>query len=492
MLEWLAGHWEVAALAAAYTMLLARHAMVGRRRTHSVADYYVGGRSMGGIALGLSFFATYSSTNSFVGFAGKAYEWGAPWLLLTPGILVFLVLSWTLVAPRLRELTGALGSVTLPDLIGFRYDSTKARVVAALVVIFASLLYMTAVFRGIGLLLEVFLEIPYPLAIGIVLIIVMGYTAVGGFVSVVETDVSQGVLMLFAAVALFAGTVTAAGGLGAVETIRAQPGGAALFGWNAAMPFPLLVGIIAAQTIKFVVEPRQLSRFYALKDARAARQGLWVSLAAFAFAYSLLMPVGLYARRLFPDGTMDTDRIVPELLSGGAFFPPAIGAVLLLAMIAAAMSSLDSVLLVVASTFQRDVRSVWRAVDSDQQALRETRICVAAFAVLTAAVALDPPGEIVLLTAFSGSLYAACFVPSVVLGLHWRRGDGASVLASFGLGLATLLLWSRAPWSAQVHPVFPAMGLSMLGYAAVAKVRSPVESDVLDRLIGPASTLIRD
>ena len=259
-----------------------------------------------------------------------------------------------------------------------------------------------------------------------------------------------------------------------------------MFSWNAAMPFPLLVGIMVAGAIKFIVEPRQLSRFYALKDARAARQGLWVSLAAFAFAYSLLMPIGLYARRLFPDGTMDTDRIVPELLSGGAVFSPTIGALLLLAMIAAAMSSLDSVLLVVASTFQRDVRGVWRAAESDQQALRETRWYVAIFAALTAVVALDPPGEIVTLTAFSGSLYAACFLPCVVLGLTWRRGDGASVLASFGLGLATLALWPQTAWSAQIHPVFPAMGLSMLGYAVLAKLRSPVESDELDRLIGPA------
>lgn len=485
MIDWLTAHWQVAALAAAYTVLLARHALIGQRLTRSVADYYVGGRAMSGTALGISFFATYSSTNSYVGFAGKAYEWGAPWLLLTPCILMFLVLSWTLVAPRLRELTGALDSVTLPDLIGFRYHSTTARVSAALIVIFASLLYMTAVFKGIGLLLEVFLEVPYPVAIGIVLVIVMGYTAVGGFVSVVVTDVFQGGLMLLAAIALFWGTVTAAGGLDALEVVRTQPGGESLFGWNAAMPFPLLVGIMVAGAIKFVVEPRQLSRFYALKDARAARQGLWVSLAAFAFAYSLLMPVGLYARRLFPDGNMETDRIVPELLSGGAVFPPTIGALLLLAMIAAAMSSLDSVLLVVASTFQRDVRSVWRAVPSDQAALRETRWFVAVFAVLTALVALDPPGEIVALTAFSGSLYAACFLPCVVLGLHWRKGDEVSVLASFGLGLATLVIWTQTSWSAHMHPVFPAMALSLLSYAILAKLRPPVPSEELDRLIGP-------
>ena len=75
-------YWPVHLLLAAYTGVLAYHAWRGSRETHGLADYYVGGRSMGGVTLGLSFFATYSSTNSFVGFAGQSYEWGIAWLLL--------------------------------------------------------------------------------------------------------------------------------------------------------------------------------------------------------------------------------------------------------------------------------------------------------------------------------------------------------------------------------------------------------------------------
>ncbi len=466
-MSWVREHWIVLALLGAYTVLLVQHALAGRRRTRGMVDYYVGGRAMGGIALGLSFFATYSSTNSFVGFSGQAYTWGAAWLLLAPAAVLFQLIAWKWIAPRLRRFTAALDSVTIPDFIGFRFESTAARVAAALIVLFASFLYMTAVFKGIGNLLEIFLDLPYAVAIVIVFVIVMLYTAMGGFISVVRTDAVQGVVMVAAAVVLFAGTVRAAGGLDAFGAVRILPDGTDLFSWNAAMPFPVLLGLILAGTMKFIVEPRQLSRFYALEDERAARAGLWTSTLAFLVVYSLLLPIGLYARSIIPDGLTDTDLVVPTLL-GGAVFTPFAAAFLLVAMVAAAMSSLDSVLLVMASTCERDLVGLGRRAVPEARVLRATRRYVVLFALITAVIALDPPGTIVTLTVFSGSLYAACFLPAVVLGLFWRRGSGQAVLASFATGIATLLIWPRLPAGDVIHEVFPAMGLATGVYAGIA------------------------
>ena len=439
---------------------------------------------MGGVALGLSFFATYSSTNSFVGYAGQAYSYGAPWLLLAPSAVMFSLMAWHWVAPRLREFTASLNSVTIPDFIGFRFGSNKARFLAALITIFASLLYMTAVFKGIGNLLEAFLEIPYGVAIFLVFLIVVAYTALGGFISVVRTDVVQAILMIFAAVLLFRGTVQGAGGLGALSLLRDQPETSELFSWNTAIPLPVILGVIFAGTIKFMVEPRQLSRFYALEDRRAARRGMWVSTLAFLFVYALLVPIGLYSRRIFPTGMEDTDRIVPALLAGGDLFSPAVAAFLMVAMIAAAMSSLDSVLLVTASTCERDIVNLWRPSPSEAASLRSTRFYVGLFAFITALIALNPPGGIVTLTAFSGSLYAACFFPAIVLGLHWSRGNGTAVITSFVLGIATLLLWDYIALGVGVHAVFPALLLSLLAYVILSLYLSPHRGPELQRLFG--------
>lgn len=468
VLQNLREYWMVHSLLAIYSVLLAHHAWAGNRSTKGLADYYVGGRNMGGWVIGISFFATYASTNSFVGFAGQTYDWGIPWLLFIPTAVAFSLFAWIVVAPRLRSFTKEMDALTLPDFIGFRFRSTPARVLAALIVIAASFFYMTAVFKGIGNLLETFLEIQYEVSIIIVFFIVMTYTMIGGFISVVKTDAVQGVVMIFAALLLFVGTVSAAGGLGAVAEVRQQPGGEALFTWGGGVAIPVLMGTMFAGLVKFAVEPRQLSRFFALEGDNATRTGMIVSSVTFGAVFTLLIPVGIYARRILPTGIEDTDLVVPTLLTDPDVFGPGTGAFLLVAMVAAAMSSLDSVLLVMASTTERDVVSILRPDRSDESAMFWTRGWVALFAFITAVISFNPPAGVVELTAFSGSLYGACFFPAVVFGLHWRKGSGAAVIASFAVGIGVLLGWDFVPGSAILHEVFPAMILSTLVFWLVS------------------------
>lgn len=469
-------YWMVHALLTFYTGLLAYHAWLGNRETEGVTDYYVGGRSMGPIAIGLSFFATYSSTNSFVGFSGQAYEWGVTWFLLVPFIVGMSWFAWVAVAPRLRTFTESLNSLTIPDFIGFRFDSNAARLLAAVIIIFASFFYMTAVFKGIGNLLEAFLEIPYKAAIVIVFFIVTLYTVIGGFISVVKTDAVQGVVMAFAGVLLFKGTVSAAGGLASIRELATVPSTAPLLEWGGGVSVPLVIGVVLAGTMKFAVEPRQLSRFYALESRAAARKGVWVSTIAFAGVYSLLIPVGLYARNILPTGLEDTDLVVPQLLTGGAVFSSGAAAFLLLAMVAAAMSSLDSVLLVMASTTERDIVGLIRPHESERSTVTATRLYVVLFALVTAIISLNPPAGIVSLTALSGAMYGACFGPAVLLGLYWRKGDGAAVIASYAAGLTLLLTWRLTPWADILHQVFPALLASFAVYVVVAVIRDRTPS----------------
>ena len=93
------------------------------------------------------------------------------------------------------------------------------RTFAAIVILLSSLLYLVAIFKGAGSLFERFLNIPYEAAVGVTLLIVMLYTSIGGFVSVVRTDVVQGVLMLLGSTTIFYFVFTAAGGLAAVPAL---------------------------------------------------------------------------------------------------------------------------------------------------------------------------------------------------------------------------------------------------------------------------------
>ena len=477
-------HWLALVALVAYTLALGYNAYVGRQRSSTVSDYYVGGRRLGGFVLGVSFFATYASTNSYIGNAGKGYSYGAPWLLMVVMMLVFTYLSWRFVAPRMRRLTAAWGSVTLPDYLVARFAPSAGvasttglaktlRISCGLVVVFASLLYLLAIFKGSGNLLQLFLGVPYEVAVGVSLVIVVLYTSVGGFHSVVRTDVLQGLLMLFGAVSIFFCVTQAAGGVGVLVAMQREPATAHLFTQDAGVPLVVLIGIALAGSMKLLVDPRQLSRFYGLKDERSVRVGLWTALVGIAVIQLCLFPIGIYAHQIL-DLVTDTDMIVPTLVNDPSIFPLWLSDLLIVAIIAAAMSSMDSVLLVAASVFCHDLWSPLRSTElSSSQSVNLTRAFVVAFAVAGALLALRPPGGIVEITIFSGSLYAVCFLPAVLLGLHWRRGNAMAVLASMALGVATLMLWRGLGYQSRVHEVFPALLVSLSAYAAVAWTSTP-------------------
>ena len=474
-MSWVLEHGFLLLLFALYTAVLLHNAAVGRRNVRDVRDYFVAGRNLGGVAVGMSFFATLASTNSYIGHAGKGYAWGLPWFSLAILIVFFAVVSWRFIGADLRRYASRWDALTMPDYLSKRFPDAarpqRLRAASAMVIVFCSVLFLVAIFKGAGNLFQRFLDIPYAAAVGLTLIVVMAYTSIGGFLSVVRTDVLQGALMLVGSVVIFWYVTDAAGGVGRLVDLAATPDTAHLFEFSGGIPFAVLLGIALSGSLKLLVDPRQLSRFFALRDASQVRVGLWVSAIGLTIVLGCLFPVGLYAHFLL-DGVTDTDLIVPTLITDASVFPPMVADFLIVAIVAAAMSSMDSVLLVAASVFSRDLLLLRYP---GLPALRVTRLAVVAFALVSAVIALRPPGGIVEITIFSGSLYAACFLPAVVAGLHWRRGTASAVLASMLCGVAVLLVWLVSGLGSMLHEVFPALLASCVAYWLVS-VRSPAVS----------------
>lgn len=490
MLTWVAQHWIAVLLLGGYTLFLLINAVRGRAQTDTMADYYVGGRRLSGWVVGVSFCATYASTNSYVGNAGKGYALGAPWLLFPLFMVLFTWLSWTSVAPRLREFSASLDALTLPDFLRRRYASRRVGQAAALLVLFASVLYLVAIFKGAGNVLQLFLNVDYEVAVLLTLIVVVFYTAVGGFLSVARTDVAQGLIMLLGSLLVGYFVFSRALELTDFSTLTSDVRLAPLFDWNAGVPLAVLVGILLSGSLKLLVDPRQVSRFFALEDQRALRRGMWVALILLLLIQLGLFPVGLLAH-LFFDAVEDTDMIMPMLLQRADVFPVWASDVLLVAIVSAAMSSMDSVLLVAASVLVRDLwsGSAGRSgagdepsessapdqrelqslqADSEQRGIRRTRVAVVGLAALAAVIALRPPGDIVGITIFSGSLYAACFLPALWGALHWRSGHALAALGSMLAGVLVLLVWIGLGLDAVLHEVFAALAGSSLVFIGLS------------------------
>lgn len=474
-MEWLKVHWLACLLLLVYTAILIRNAWIGRQASTGMDAYYVGNRSMGGIAIGISFYATFASTNSYIGHAGKSYAYGLPWVSFALALVAFTYISWRFIAPKLRAFAANFDALTLPDYLGARFcgeadhDRQPLRLASAVIIIFSSLLYLVAIFKGAGHLFQQFLNIPYESAVLLTLVIVVIYTSVGGFISVVRTDVMQGILMVIGAVLLFYFVTEAAGGVGAIRELASQPDKSYLFEWNGGISFAFLIGLSLSGALKLIVDPRQLSRFYALKDDEEAKRGIWIAMIGLLLVQLSIFPIGLYSHFLLEDVT-DTDLIVPTLLNAPEIFPIWAADFLTVAIVAAAMSSMDSVLLVAAST---SFKNLIRPLHPTKAELGWTRSLVMIIAVLAAALALNPPGDIVEITIFSGSLYAVCFLPAVVLGLHWQRGNSRAVMWSMTLGTLVLIIWMLSGLRGQLHEVFPALMVSVSVYVAISLYGQP-------------------
>ena len=466
-MSWFVEHWIASSLLVIYVSMLFYNAYVGNKAATGVGGYYVGNRQLGGTVVGISFFATFASTNTFIGHAGKGYDYGVAWFTMAVLLVIFSWMSWRWIGPPLRRFAAAWDALTIPDYIRGRIlgDNPEAErhpllLLSASVIVFASILYLLAIFKGAGHLFQIFLGVPYEVAVGVTLLVVVLYTSIGGFVSVVRTDAIQGVLMLMGAMTIFYFVTQAAGGVTSVGQLTDIPGKQHLFDLNGAVPFAVLLGVSLSGALKLIVDPRQLSRFYGLKNDAEVKRGMWIAVLGLTLILACMFPIGLYAHLILENVT-DTDLIIPRLVNDPAIFPFWVTDLLIVSIVSAAMSSMDSVLLVASSTLYKNIIAPFKTIENE---VRWSRAAVIAFACISAFMALNPPGDIVGITIFSGSLYAVCFFPSVVFGLYGRVASAKTTLVSMILGMSTLILWITLGLNALLHEVFPALIVSASVY----------------------------
>ncbi|MDA2923173.1 sodium/solute symporter [Acidobacteria bacterium AH-259-L09] len=470
-MNWIEEHWLRLLFMAGYLALLAYHCWTAKRETHGLGDYLIGGRKLGGWVIALSFYATFVSTNSFVGHAGKSWDTGLIWYIKGVVIVLCCYMAWYLVAPRFFSKALEYKSLTVPDFLGHRYDSLALRRISAIVIFMAAVVYLVAVYKGSALALQQFLGLNYQVAAVTIFLVVTAYTLAGGFRSVVLTDSVQGLLMAVGAVALIVAVLYKGGGITAIlENLHAQDPD--LVSWQGKMPIMVIFGLALAGGMKMLVDPRQISRIYGLKDQKALGVARIVAPLLILITYLCLLPIGAFAHALIPKGAInDSDLVTPYLLGTAEVLGPTLSSLFLLVLLSAAMSSLDSVLLVAASSVGRDIMIIG---DKDPRVLTRTRVWVVVISLLGMLLALNPFGDIVGITGFSGSLYAACFLPTLVFGLYWKGGTAIGALSCVLLGSTTVTAWhfaKLAGWTTW-HEVYVGFGVAILAYVFVSLMTS--------------------
>lgn len=163
-------------------------------KASTTSEFYVAEGGVSPLANGLATAADWMSAASFLGMAGAISFMGRDGSVYLIGWTGGYVLLALLLAPYLRK----FGKFTVPDFVGDRYYSKKAREIAVLCAIFISFTYVAGQMRGVGVVFSRFLEVDINMGVLIGMGIVFFYAVLGGMKGITYTQVAQYCVLIFA------------------------------------------------------------------------------------------------------------------------------------------------------------------------------------------------------------------------------------------------------------------------------------------------------
>ena len=348
-------------------------------------EYYLGGRSTPTVVLAFSYVTSSISAACFMGDPGIMSTMGWPYYWVVIAIVPGLIIPAVFLMRKMRLQAEALGSLTIPEYLGQRYNSDTLRLIIAGVISVFYIFPLVAQFKGAAILLESFTGISFNAGLVIITCVLIFYVIVGGLRSVAWTDFVQGLPMLVITIVLLYVSLKAVGGFDGLEAGLAaidpsmlnvvQPSVK-----GAEMPLTGVIGNFAFWGVTFISQPYLCSRFLAIPNVNRKTIGTFLITAlVLSVIYNSFYIAGLTGRVLFPDAAADYLTVTMAI----NLLPKAGAAFMMVGIFAAMMSTATSVLLVIGQAIGRDFYS--KTINknaSPELEVKVTRIAVVAVSLI--------------------------------------------------------------------------------------------------------------
>ena len=477
------------------------------RAVKDSADFMVAGRTLPWFVLVGTLLATWIGNGSLFGGAGLGYRNGLAGLWSSCGAWVGIAFVY-FIARRVRN----FGKVTVPDIFQARYGNV-AGVLATITTAIAYLTIVSYQFRGGGKVLNIVTEGEISVENGIIItaVFAIAYTVLAGMLSVVYTDVVNGVLMIVGVLTALFYMIGEVGGFAEVNRVAGELGNSGFFAHWELESISGGIGSGPIIAISFMVPTMMLllgdanlyQRIFSARDGGSARKAVffWVfgvilletALSYFGLTGAVADSKGLLGEtgdipRLMADGAVNEDwkdfseGIVPRVALHG--LPIGLGMLLVATMMAVIVSTADSFLLVPATNITRDVYQRYLNPDAGER----TIVLVSRIAILAlgfVAYLLVDQFPYILAAAYAAYLiYGTSITPSLLAAFTSRRATKTGAIASIVTGASVTIIWTFVlpkgtfagmPFLEEV--TFPAAGLSILALIVGSLLtRAPDES----------------
>ncbi len=474
------------------------------RKNESVSDFYLGGRKLGPLVTAMSAEASDMSSYLLMGLPGLAYLTGVAdvgWTVI--GLAAGTYLNWLFTARRLRRYTHVTKSFTLPQFFSRRFHDDKNIIcaIAAVIIIIFFIPYTASGFAACGKLFGSLFNADYMIAMIISAIVIVAYTAAGGFLAASTTDFIQSIIMTIALLFVLVFSTISAGGVGAViENAKAMPGYLSVThtfvqDTASAKPYSFLQIISTlAWGLGYFGMPHILLRFMAIEDEKKLKISRRVASVWVVVAMAVAVLIGIVGRGLTANGMIaqltgsDSETIIVKVahyLSTFGYLPALMAGLILAGILASTMSTADSQLLAASSSVSQNIMQEALHMNvSKKTSMVVARLTVVVIAVIAIFIARDPNSSVFEIVSFAWAGFGAAFGPVVICALFWKRATWQGALAGMVAGGASVFVWKYliAPMGGvfAIYELLPAFLIGLLAIVVVSLLTKAPGQDVID------------
>jgi cation/acetate symporter len=441
---------------------------VAAKRVKSASDFYTAGGGVTGFQNGWAIAGDYLSAASFLGIAGLISQYGYDGFMYSVGWLVAYITVLLLIAEPCRN----IGKYTLSDILAYRNDPRKSRIVGALSVITVSTFYLTAQMVGGGVLIKTLVGIDYEWSVLGVGVLMLTYVLFGGMVATTWVQIVKAVLLVLASIVLVMLVWTPYGfSLPAfladvVGDAKVQAKVAALLGDASQNMTPEQLGqrflepglyfkapidqISLGMALVFGTAglPHILMRFFTVPTAQQARKSVVWAMAIIGGFYVLTLFLGFGAAKFVgPANIAAVDAggnmagpLLAQYLGGGP--DSFLGNFMLAFVSAVAFATIVAVVaglvLASASAMAHDLYvGVVRAGHpvTPKEQVTAARVATLIVGALSITIGILAKGQnVAVLVALAFAVAASANFPCVLLTLYWRRCNTGGIVAGMVIG----------------------------------------------------------
>jgi sodium/proline symporter len=432
-----------------YLLVLVGLALWSRAESHTMSGYFIAGKKLPPWVVAFSTNATGESGWLLLGLTGMGYAAGAQAFWVVAGEVVGIALSWLLLSRRIKRLSDETDSITVPDLLVARFHDRAQvlRKISVLIILIMVGAYVAAQMVATGKAFDGFTELSYSGGVVVGATVIILYTLVGGYKAVAWTDLIQGILMLAGLIIVPLVAIDAAGGWDAVTSQLESQDPGLLTPWGpdgkSTLALFAIVSFLAIG-LPFLGVPQLMVRFMSARSEKSLGPAMVISVIVILLFDLGAVFTGMAGRALFP-GLDDPETILPMIST--TLLHPVLGGIMMVVVLAAIMSTVDSLLILTSSAVVRDYWQQIRGSSLGEKALANRgKLLTLIIGVIGVAFALHQTPLVFWFVLFAWSGLGAAFGPVLLCAVWYPkttlRGAVAGMLGGF-IATVAWVLWFK-------------------------------------------------